>query len=116
MTEDLNKIRNAILVYNTETGITPDFEKKSKQLIEMNIKPIVLIFNAQRTDVDYQRIDTDISKSWGDINSELYISSPIKFYFDLDTRIAYQVKTGEEKGISELIDTIKNLKTMHFFD
>ena len=114
--EDVEKGKNAILVYNTNTGITQGFKNASKKLIELNVKPIILVINAQREDVDYLEIDKDISETWRDINAELYVHSAIKFYYDSDTHTAYQVKTGEEQGISELVDTIKVLSRMKFFD
>jgi len=113
---DIKKSKNSILVYNVETGITPSFEKASKQLIELNKKPIILIINAQKKDIDYVDVDENISNTWGNINSALYIHSAIKFYYDNDTHIAYQVKTGNENGINELIDTIKGVEELNFFD
>ncbi len=113
---DIKKSKNSILVYNVETGITPSFRENSKKLIELNKKPIILIINAQKKDIDYVDVDENISNTWGNINSALYIHSAIKFYYDNDTHIAYQVKTGNENGINELIDTIKGVEEMNFFD
>ena len=114
---NIEKSKNTILIYDTETGITPDFEKASKKLIELNKKPIILIINAQKKDVDYVEVDENISNTWGNINSALYIHSAMKFYYENDTHIAYQVKTGNEKGIEELIDTINVLvEPMTFFE
>ena len=114
--KDIEESKNTILVYNTETGITPSFEESSKKLIELNKKPIILIINAQKKDVDYAEIDENISNTWGNINSALYIHSAIKFYYENDTHIAYQVKEGTEKGVEELIDTIDVLEPMTFFE
>lgn len=115
--KDVEESKNTILVYNTETGITPSFEESSKKLIELNKKPIILIINAQKKDVDYVEVDENISNTWGNINSALYIHSAMKFYYENDTHIAYQVKTGNEKGIEELIDTINVLvEPMTFFE
>lgn len=113
---DIKKSKNSILVYNVETGITPSFRENSKKLIELNKKPIILIINAQKKDIDYVDVDENISNTWGNINSALYIHSAIKFYYDNDTHIAYQVKTGNENGINELIDTVKGVEEMNFFD
>ncbi len=114
--KDAKNSKNTILVYNTETGITPSFRETSRKLIELNKKPIILIINAQKKDIDYVEIDENISNTWGNINSALYIHSAIKYYYDNDTHIAYQVKTGNEKGIEELIDTINVLESMTFFE
>ena len=115
--KDIEESKNTILVYNVEKGITPSFRETSKKLIELNKKPIILIINAQKKDVDYVEVDENISNTWGNINSALYIHSAMKFYYENDTHIAYQVKTGNEKGIEELIDTINVLvEPMTFFE
>ena len=113
---NIEESKNTILVYNVEKGITPSFRETSKKLIELNKKPIILIINAQKKDVDYVEVDENISNTWGNINSALYIHSAMKFYYENDTHIAYQVKTGNEKGIEELVDTINELEPMTFFE
>ena len=114
--EPLPESECVILLYNTYTGVTPGFEAIARKLVESNVKPIILIINAQNRDVDYVKIGDRISKVWGDINPDLYSNSVITFYYENDKKIAYQVKTGEEQGICELIDIVKILKQkMTFF-
>ena len=113
--EPLPESECVILLYNTYTGVTPGFEAIARKLVESNVKPIILIINAQNRDVDYVKIGDRISKVLGDINQDLYSNSVITFFYENDKKIAYQVKTGEEQGICELIDLVKMLPKMTFF-
>ena len=119
VTSDDDSIKNPdciILLYDAYNGSTSDFEKLSEKLIHLNIKPIVLVISSKKTNAKHYDFTEDISSVWGNITPELYSASFIKFFFDSDTHIAYQVRTGNEKGISELIKTIKVLKNkMKFF-
>lgn len=108
--DSLKECKCVILFYNTDLGVTTGFEENLRKLVELNIKPIVLIINAQRPNVKFVKIDDTVSKICGDINQSLYCTHIIYYFYDNDKKVAYQVNTGEETGVDELIETIKIIK------
>ena len=114
--DSLQECKCVILFYNTYSKVTTGFEEIARKLVELNIKPIVLIINAQNADVDYVKVGESLAKVWGDINPTLYCNDIISYFYNNDSKTAYQVNTGEEYGVSELIYTIKMLRgKMKFF-
>ena len=111
----LRKSDVVLLFYDSGTGADSEFEKASKKLIRMNIRP-VLIISGVREDTDLQDLEDDIYGCWSSIDSRIHASCADCYFFDSKKKCVYLFSPDEnDRGVLPLVDFLHALRCRMLF-
>ena len=104
----LRKSDVVLLIYDAQTGANSAFEKVSKKLIRMNIRPILIISGVQE-DTDLHEIFDDIYGCWKSIDSRIDSYCAKFYFFDNNKKYLYLISSDSNEGVSPLVDFVHAL-------
>ena len=110
----LRKSDVVLLFYDVKRGACPEFEKRSKRLIRMNIRPIIIVCGIQE-DTDPDDIGNDIYGCWNELDSRVKKFCAHFYFYDNEKKCIYIFSPDESKGLFCLVNFVHALKCKMLF-